>query len=204
MIRFENVKEEDGTILKFGPKWQKWHLTLFVIKKFTNQQDILLLCTHGYGYHFRMFYGPGGPYALFAGKDASRALAKMSFEEKDLNGDLTGLGVFELEALQDWEYKFMSKYVKVGTIKKPEPAPEPSTNDQPAEPSATEPAEPSAAEPAEPSATEPAEPSATEPAEPSAAKPAEPSATEPADHVPSEVAVGETKDETTSEANKHE
>ncbi|KAL0358969.1 UNVERIFIED_CONTAM: Membrane steroid-binding protein 1 [Sesamum angustifolium] len=65
----------------------------------------------------RMFYGPGGPYALFAGKDASRALAKMSFEEKDLNGDLTGLGVFELEALQDWEYKFMSKYVKVGTVK---------------------------------------------------------------------------------------
>ncbi|KAL8534381.1 hypothetical protein ACS0TY_010410 [Phlomoides rotata] len=65
----------------------------------------------------RVFYGPGGPYALFAGKDASRALAKMSFEDKDLNGDLTGLGVFELEALQDWEYKFMSKYVKVGTVK---------------------------------------------------------------------------------------
>ncbi|XP_010550760.1 PREDICTED: membrane steroid-binding protein 2-like [Tarenaya hassleriana] len=65
----------------------------------------------------RMFYGPGGPYALFAGKDASRALAKMSFEEKDLTGDISGLGPFELEALQDWEYKFMSKYVKVGTIK---------------------------------------------------------------------------------------
>lgn len=68
----------------------------------------------------RMFYGPGGPYALFAGKDASRALAKMSFEDKDLTGDITGLGPFELEALQDWEYKFMSKYVKVGTIKKTE------------------------------------------------------------------------------------
>ncbi|KAG8390307.1 hypothetical protein BUALT_Bualt01G0070000 [Buddleja alternifolia] len=67
--------------------------------------------------HSRMFYGPGGPYALFAGKDASRALAKMSFEDKDLTGDITGLGGFELEALQDWEYKFMSKYVKVGTIK---------------------------------------------------------------------------------------
>ncbi|CAH2064790.1 unnamed protein product [Thlaspi arvense] len=66
----------------------------------------------------RMFYGPGGPYALFAGKDASRALAKMSFEDNDLTGDISGLGPFELEALQDWEYKFMSKYVKVGTIQK--------------------------------------------------------------------------------------
>ncbi|PIA31440.1 hypothetical protein AQUCO_04900026v1 [Aquilegia coerulea] len=65
----------------------------------------------------RMFYGPGGPYALFAGKDASRALAKMSFEDKDLTGDISGLGPFELDALQDWEYKFMSKYVKVGSVK---------------------------------------------------------------------------------------
>ncbi|GLU24237.1 hypothetical protein SLE2022_401870 [Rubroshorea leprosula] len=65
----------------------------------------------------RMFYGPGGPYALFAGKDASRALAKMSFEENDLTGDISGLGPFELDALQDWEYKFMTKYAKVGTIK---------------------------------------------------------------------------------------
>jgi len=69
----------------------------------------------------RMFYGPGGPYALFAGKDASRALAKMSFEPQDLTGDISGLGPFELDALQDWEYKFMSKYVKVGTIKKAVP-----------------------------------------------------------------------------------
>ncbi|KAM0881817.1 hypothetical protein ACQ4PT_032708 [Festuca glaucescens] len=78
----------------------------------------------------RMFYGPGGPYALFAGKDASRALAKMSFEPQDLNGDLTGLGPFEIDALQDWEYKFMSKYVKVGTIKKAAPAEDaPETNE---------------------------------------------------------------------------
>nr|GEW47022.1 membrane steroid-binding protein 2-like [Tanacetum cinerariifolium] len=93
----------------------------------------------------RMFYGPGGPYALFAGKDASRALAKMSFEEKDLNGDLTGLGAFELDALQDWEYKFMSKYVKVGTIKKPEDAPATSTAAEPAETTESNAAEPSTA-----------------------------------------------------------
>ncbi|KZV48777.1 hypothetical protein F511_17073 [Dorcoceras hygrometricum] len=64
----------------------------------------------------RMFYGPGGPYALFAGRDASRALALMSFEPKDLTGNIEGLSASELEVLQDWEYKFMEKYVKVGQI----------------------------------------------------------------------------------------
>ncbi|KAE9592592.1 putative cytochrome b5-like heme/steroid binding domain-containing protein [Lupinus albus] len=53
-----------------------------------------------------------------------RALAKMSFEDKDLTGDISGLGPFELDALQDWEYKFMSKYVKVGTVKKTVPVTE--------------------------------------------------------------------------------
>jgi len=79
----------------------------------------------------RMFYGPGGPYALFAGKDASRALAKMSFEPQDLTGDISGLGPFELDALQDWEYKFMSKYVKVGTIKKAVPVEDGNTSTSP-------------------------------------------------------------------------
>ncbi|CDP05219.1 unnamed protein product [Coffea canephora] len=81
----------------------------------------------------RVFYGPGGPYHLFAGKDASRALAKMSFDEKDLTGDISDLGVFELEALQDWEYKFMSKYVKVGTVKKTVPVSDGVANGEAAE-----------------------------------------------------------------------
>ncbi|XP_019195464.1 PREDICTED: membrane steroid-binding protein 1-like [Ipomoea nil] len=81
----------------------------------------------------RIFYGPGGPYALFAGKDASRALAKMSFEEKDLTGDISGLSPFELEALQDWEYKFMSKYVKVGTVKNEVGESEGTANGEPSE-----------------------------------------------------------------------
>ncbi|KAL2334666.1 hypothetical protein Fmac_015879 [Flemingia macrophylla] len=81
----------------------------------------------------RMFYGPGGPYALFAGKDASRALAKMSFEEKDLTGDISGLNQGELEALQDWEYKFMGKYVKVGTVKSTVPVTEPESTGEASE-----------------------------------------------------------------------
>ncbi|KAK8961421.1 Membrane steroid-binding protein 2 [Platanthera guangdongensis] len=66
--------------------------------------------------HGRMFYGPGGPYALFAGRDASRALALMSFDHNDLTGNLEGLRSPELEVLQDWEGKFMEKYVKVGQL----------------------------------------------------------------------------------------
>ncbi|PUZ38401.1 hypothetical protein GQ55_9G193400 [Panicum hallii var. hallii] len=72
----------------------------------------------------RMFYGPGGAYALFAGKDASRALAKMSFEQQDINGDISDLTPMELGSLNDWEYKFTSKYVKVGTVRRAAPAEE--------------------------------------------------------------------------------
>ncbi|KAJ6889438.1 membrane steroid-binding protein 2-like [Populus alba x Populus x berolinensis] len=56
----------------------------------------------------------------------------MSFEDKDLTGDVSGLGPFELEALQDWEYRFMSKYIKVGTIKKTVPVTDGNSTSEPA------------------------------------------------------------------------
>ncbi|KAK4581285.1 hypothetical protein RGQ29_024805 [Quercus rubra] len=68
----------------------------------------------------KMFYGPGGPYAMFAGREASRALALLSFKPQDINGNLEGLDASELEILQDWEDKFEEKYVKVGQLV-PEP-----------------------------------------------------------------------------------
>ena len=68
----------------------------------------------------RNFYGPGGPYAMFAGREASRALALLSFKPQDINGNLEGLDEPELGILQDWEDKFVEKYVKVGQLV-PEP-----------------------------------------------------------------------------------
>jgi membrane-associated progesterone receptor component len=69
------------------------------------------------------FYGPGGPYANFAGRDASRGLASGSFDEdmltKDLDGPLDkleGLTRDEIEALQGWEERFDSKYLVVGKL----------------------------------------------------------------------------------------
>ncbi|ERM99056.1 membrane steroid-binding protein 2 isoform X2 [Amborella trichopoda] len=86
----------------------------------------------------RMFYGPGGHYALFAGRDASRALALMSFDPKDLTGDIEGLSPSELETLQDWEYKFMEKYVTVGQIVEKKEKREGDVNGKESENSSTE------------------------------------------------------------------
>jgi len=69
------------------------------------------------------FYGPGGPYANFAGRDASRGLACGSFDEDMLTEDLEaeldtldGLGAEEMEALSGWEQRFEGKYLVVGRL----------------------------------------------------------------------------------------
>ena len=64
-------------------------------------------------------YGIGGGYNFFSGIDASRALAKMSFNEEDLtNPDISDLNDMEKDALQDWIDKFrdIRKYPIVGRI----------------------------------------------------------------------------------------
>ncbi|QUC15875.1 uncharacterized protein UV8b_00116 [Ustilaginoidea virens] len=71
----------------------------------------------------RSFYGPGGPYANFAGRDASRGLACHSFDADMLTEDLDGpldalddLGPSEMEALEGWEETFLGKYDLVGKL----------------------------------------------------------------------------------------
>lgn len=71
----------------------------------------------------RNFYGPGGPYANFAGRDASRGLACGSFDEDMLTKDLDGpldtledLDAEQLEAMRGWEERFEEKYLVVGKL----------------------------------------------------------------------------------------
>ncbi|CAM9271822.1 unnamed protein product [Ascophyllum nodosum] len=62
-------------------------------------------------------YGPGKSYNLFAGRDASVALAKMSFAPEHLdNPDMSKLNEQDLEVLKDWADKMEEKYPVVGTI----------------------------------------------------------------------------------------
>ncbi|XVE97306.1 hypothetical protein REPUB_Repub03eG0008400 [Reevesia pubescens] len=64
----------------------------------------------------KSFYGPGGDYAVFAGKDASRALAKMSKNEEDVCSNIDGLSEKEMGVLNDWVKKFEAKYPVVGRV----------------------------------------------------------------------------------------
>ncbi|XP_042494496.1 membrane steroid-binding protein 2-like [Macadamia integrifolia] len=108
-----------------SPPTELGEITVEELKAYdgSNPKKPLLIAIKGQIYDVsqsRKFYGPSGPYALFGGKDASRALATLSFEEKNFTGDISGLSSLELENLQDWENKFMNKYAMVGTIKKTE------------------------------------------------------------------------------------
>ncbi|KAL4295654.1 hypothetical protein GQ457_12G007520 [Hibiscus cannabinus] len=73
----------------------------------------------------KMFYGRGGAYSMFTGREASRALAMLSFKPEDLTGNLEGLSAEELGVLEDWESKFIEKYPVVGRVV---PAPNSSEN----------------------------------------------------------------------------
>ncbi|KAK9694697.1 Dihydrodipicolinate synthase [Basidiobolus ranarum] len=70
----------------------------------------------------KKFYGPEGPYGNFAGRDASRGLAKHSFDEDMLTSldepidTLSDLTVEERESLRGWEEMFSGKYLTVGTL----------------------------------------------------------------------------------------
>lgn len=66
------------------------------------------------GFIVNRFSLKGGPYEIFAGRDASRGLAKQSFEEDMLTGleepidDLKDLTKSEWDNLLGWESEFIS------------------------------------------------------------------------------------------------
>lgn len=70
----------------------------------------------------KRFYGPGGPYSNFAGRDASRGLAKNSFDPEVLTPVdqkldlLDNLTAEETQSLEDWQSTFDGKYLVVGEL----------------------------------------------------------------------------------------
>ncbi|PWW71738.1 cytochrome b5 [Tuber magnatum] len=64
----------------------------------------------------RSSYGPGGSYHVFAGKDASRALAKSSVKPEDAIAKWDDLGDKEKGVLNDWYTFFSKRYNIVGRV----------------------------------------------------------------------------------------
>ncbi|KAL9973446.1 hypothetical protein ACROYT_G019910 [Oculina patagonica] len=68
------------------------------------------------------FYGPGGPYSVFGGHDASRGLATFSVGAdavKTEYDDLSDLNSMQRDQLHEWETQFLEKYDMVGRLLKP-------------------------------------------------------------------------------------
>ncbi|AFR97974.1 hypothetical protein CNAG_01771 [Cryptococcus neoformans var. grubii H99] len=70
----------------------------------------------------KTFYGPDGVYGNFAGRDASRGMAKQSFEPEVLTpideplDDLSDLTASEIENMRGWHQHFEGKYIVCGEL----------------------------------------------------------------------------------------
>lgn len=67
-------------------------------------------------------YGPGGSYAIFAGKDGSHGLAKSSLKSEHAISTTEGLQPNELAVLDDWFSYFSQRYDIMGTLVQDESA----------------------------------------------------------------------------------
>uniref|UniRef100_A0A5S6PZU7 Cytochrome b5 heme-binding domain-containing protein n=1 Tax=Trichuris muris TaxID=70415 RepID=A0A5S6PZU7_TRIMR len=89
----------------------------------------------------RQLYGPGGPYGLFAGRDASRCLAKFSTDAsllKNEHDDLSDLTSSEMNVLMEWAIQFEQLYPCVGRLLGPKDEPDVYTDDDESLPSSNE------------------------------------------------------------------
>ena len=98
----------------------KTEFTLSEIAPFNgqgNEGDSILTAIDGLVYDLkkgRDFYGNGGPYNSFAGRDSTRLLAKNQISDKTDTG--LALNDTELEQLEKWKEFFNNKYGSIGKL----------------------------------------------------------------------------------------
>lgn len=107
-------------VIKYNPP-HVGDITLEEMSKCTGEDPFrpILFAVRGQVYDVtegRAFYGPGGAYHVFAGREVSRALARMVVTEAECTGDLSDVDERQMATLQDWEAKLGKKYKIVGQV----------------------------------------------------------------------------------------
>lgn len=111
------------------PPMKKRDMTLEELRKFDGLNEEGRVCVAVNGKVFdvtkgKRFYGPGGPYSSFAGRDATRCLATFSVEVTNEGyDDLSDLNTMQMDSVREWEIQFQERYHYVGRLLKPNEEP---------------------------------------------------------------------------------
>ncbi|KAK3599988.1 hypothetical protein CHS0354_012642 [Potamilus streckersoni] len=113
------------------PKMKRQDMTLEQLREYDGKgkDGRILIAVNGKIFDVTLgkrFYGPGGPYGLFAGRDASRALATFSLSDDAFRNeydDLSDLNSMQMESVSEWEIQLREKYDYVGKLLKPGESP---------------------------------------------------------------------------------
>ncbi|KAJ7326966.1 hypothetical protein JRQ81_016725 [Phrynocephalus forsythii] len=119
------------------PRMKRRDFTLEQLREYDGARTPrILLAVHGKVFDVTKgskFYGPEGPYGIFAGRDASRGLATFCLDKdalRDEYDDLSDLNAVQMESVREWEMQFKEKYDYVGRLLKPGEEPSEYTDEE--------------------------------------------------------------------------